>query len=249
MDLRIWPTAINAVQAASHPNPQKRTLLLSTIAALCGELPLLPTPAELFAKVANRIVTNSGPVMLGQSGLEHLLEGSGEFTEEGLQVLAARLATEDKNTDRLMISHRKAIRSAIKRVRGTDLWAGVPQFLDDQWMTPSQLADLLEFQSRTLGLPRPLTYEEVMAEPVFRLFLEGFGAAMFRRTILANEARVVEGTDLLQLLYLGARAKRVLVTKDKDFLELAASVVSGRHGLARVCSWPEFMEANDMAAA
>ena len=245
VDLRIWPSLINAVQARAHPSETKRTRLLEAIHHLAGTLPLLPLPEAIVHESAKAVVGGETDMTISPSLDQAFLSPSGPLPD-GLDGLTEALKDFDSLQDGVFDRMRPEVRQVVKASGKTIPWQTLASFLDDQWMTEGQMDEILKAESARIGLSRVLTLDEVTATPSLRLHFEGFGAAMFQRVIEPNQAKRVQASDLMQLIYLGARPKRILVTEDRQFGALAAAVLPGRYPTARVMDWPSFAAANGL---
>jgi hypothetical protein len=245
-DLRPWPSVLNAFQARNQPHDEKRSALLAAIADLAGDLPLLPL-AEVIVRESAHAAVDGTQLLTISAGLGEklILDPEAPLPAEIADV-SKSLAELDELQEDTFRSMRPEVRALIKAAEGALPWATLPAFLEKQWMTETQLADILLAESERFGLARPLTYSEVLSSSILRLHFESFGAAMYQRVLLADEGKRVQATDLMQLPYLGARPRRILVTEDRSFLHLARAVVNGRYPLARVMSWEEFATANGL---
>lgn len=237
-DLFIWPSAINVIEIMRHPSPEKRARLLELINELWDGMPVLPFPHALLKRVADGLPDG---VLLEESGFESVVGSRRDVEAKELAVYDESLRALDKSFEHAFAAGRPEIQCFIRSHDAGDAWATTRAFLDAQWMTESQLAEILESESRRLGLKETLTFDRVLKMPTWRLFLEAFGAAMFRRVVLADPGRIVQATDLYQMAYLGGRTRSVLVSADGAFIELAHAVLDGRHALKRGVLWRDFV--------
>jgi hypothetical protein len=242
-DLRVWPSIVNAVQARNHPSSGKRRALLEAINDLAERLPLLPLPEAILHQAAAAVAAGLSDIPI-QPAIDQSLLFPDLQLPDTLEGLSPGLAQIDQIQDDALDRMRPEVRGLIRRAEGGLPWATLPRFLDEQWMTEEQFVDILRAESERFGLERPLTLSEITSTPALRLHFEGFGAAMYQRVLAANQAKRVQASDLMQLVYLGARSKRILVTKDRSFRELAHAVLVHRYPTARVLDWETFADLN-----
>lgn len=58
--------------------------------------------------------------------------------------------------------------------------------------------------------------------------------AMYGRCVVFEQTKKVHYADLIQLVYLSLRRKRVLVTNDEPFRQAAQVILGGRYANAKV---------------
>lgn len=245
VDLRVWPSVVNAVQARDHPTPNKRAALLGAIDDMAERLPLLPLPELILHRAAAAVAAGQHGLRIEPNEDQHILFHDRPLPAD-LEGLSPGLTAIDQIQDDVLDRMRPQVRALIKEAEGGLPWVSLPQFLDEQWMTEQQLVDILAAESERFGLDKPLSLSQVTDVPALRLHFEGFGAAMYQRVIASHQARRVQASDLMQLVYLGARTKRILVTKDRSFRDLAEAVLVGRYPTARVLDWGVFADLNGL---
>jgi hypothetical protein len=68
------------------------------------------------------------------------------------------------------------------------------------------------------------------------LFFDGWGATAYAQIIAHPQGRLVQTSDLQQLVYLGTAQGSIMVTEDTGFRSMADSILSRRYQLMRVVS-------------
>jgi hypothetical protein len=82
---------------------------------------------------------------------------------------------------------------------------------------------------RWFELPGEAPFDRLLRIPAWKLLLDSEGAALFARAMVHQQPRVVQRSDLLQLVYLGASGMRILASADQPFIDMAQQIVHGRY--------------------
>lgn len=236
-DFELLPTAINALEAIQNLNQDTRTTVLGVLDALAPGKPLLPWPRDLLQGATDAI----------SGGCHDFLPPIG-----GLRLRRERITTAScieaqewsrKNEETFSKYHdaaRRSIQALIRTKPEQAPWDSVPIFLDEFWTTPSQQDTLLQSCWELFGNEGQAPIEEMIAHPVWRMFLDIEGVSVFERVIEHEQPKPAHFWDLRQLLYLTLRPRRILVTDDKPLFRAATAVLDGRHTQAQVLTWDNF---------
>lgn len=237
-DFEIYPSVINAIEAAQAP-ASRRDGLLRVVAALAEGKGLLPQIHELLKRSGAALVAGDGGFWSGSSGLEAMLL-EGPVTDE--QAAALRRFTSETES-RFAAMHHMARPQVMKLVKGrigSDALVHAPTFLDRVWMTQAQQGDLLSHLWEHLGLSGSAPVEVLLAHPLWRAWLELEGVAVFERAVSLEQPKQVHQNDLRLASNLGLARRKLLITDDKPLQRVASSVFVGRYPQSRVLSWAEF---------
>jgi hypothetical protein len=239
-DFELWPTGINAIEAAQNMNPDVRRRGLSVVAALAGGRGLLPLPEQLLLRAAQALVNGEAGWHTGISGLEEILADPEHVQEEVRAAFQAFMEELEAGFDEMHDRARPQLQNYFKVKGLRDPWTGIPEFLEQQWMRVSQLDDLMDGLWSRLGLPGAAPHEHLLSNPVWRLFFELEGVAVFERAIVTEQPKRVHRADLWQVLCSAGARKRLLVTNDQGLRRAASAVLVGRYPMSRVMDWASF---------
>ena len=236
-DFELRPTAINALEAMQNPNQDQRTTVLGVLDALAAGKPLLPWPRELLQRATDAI-RNGCHDFLGPIGGLRLR--TDRITTKSCAAALAWSHTLEKTFSEYHDAARKSIQALIRTKPEEAPWDTAPTFLDAFWTTPSQRDTLLQSCWKSLGNAGQAPIDKMIAHPVWRMFLDLEGVAVFERVIVHEQPRPAHHWDLRQLLYLTLRPRRILVTDDKPLFRAATAVLDGRYTQAQVLMWDHF---------
>lgn len=232
---------MNVLEVVKTKNSSVRARLLTTIAELAGGRPLLPWPHELLRQVGEAVAEGKDGTKVGDRRLQWLLEEPDSISESEIENVRVFLQDREEDFTAMHRRARRVLRPLLREHGALDQWESVGEFLESVWNDPDHLDDYLIALWGALECPGQAPVEELREVGAWRLFLEGVGAAAFERAVRAQMPKRVQEADLLQLVYLGGTQRRILVTNDRRFRELASSVLHGRHNLARVVSANKFL--------
>lgn len=237
-DFDLWPTAINAVEAAKTKNLDVRGRVLRVLDALAEGKGRLPLPKQLLQRATDAIRDGydgfPGPIDLLR------LKDRTSLTPK---FCAAAQDWSDTLEQRFNASHdtaRPRVQALIKAKPDQAPWATASTFLDQFWTTASQQDTLLQEFWQSFGHTGQAPIDKMLEHPVWRMFLDLEGVAVFERAIEHEQPKRVDCADLLQLLYLTLRPRSVLVTADGPLFRAATAVLDGRYSQAQVLTWDEF---------
>lgn len=234
--LELWPSVMNVLEVVKTRNPRVRTRLLRTIAELAADRPLLPWPHELLRQVGAAVAEGRRETRVGERRLQRLLKEPDSISESEVENVRRFLQEREQDFTSMHQRARRVLRPILRQHGALDRWGSVGNFLDSVWNDPDHLDDYLVSLWDALQCPGQAPVEELRKVDGWKLFLEGVGAAAFERAVRGKTPKRVQEADLLQLVYLGGSHRRILVTNDRRFRELASSMLHGRHTLARVIS-------------
>lgn len=242
-NLEFWPTALNALELAKTRSNAVRERLLRIISALSQGSLLLPTPHSILSKIA--LAGLKGETEFFQteaSGLEWLLEDAKDLTPEVIYQVQDRSQKIDAGFEHLHAEMRSFLKKNYKQTLIQEIWPSSRAFLDSMWMRPEQLSTIIQGIWKTLELPGTAPIDFVLSMKAWRLYLEGLGATVYRRAFSSEQGKVVQMSDLSQLVYLAGRHRSLLITEDIPFLQTVRDVVEGQHRDISVICWEDFMK-------
>ena len=237
-DLRIWPSALNALEAANTESSSLRARLLRTVRELADGRPMLPLPTALLRDAGQAIANGARAIRLRPTGLEWLLQESAVVVDEARHLLRENLDSRQAEWDE---AHREARRLISEQLGGKDPFGSVTAFLDRQWTLEARLGDTIRMFWDRMHLPGEAPVERVLRNETWRLYLEAFGATVYERAVHRQTLSIAHVVDVDQLVYLGGSPRRVLVTDDGALRRIASAVLLGRYTGARVMSSSELL--------
>lgn len=224
---------VNLLEAAATRPPSVEAQLIATIREFAGGRPLLEWPFALLRRLGQAMLDGEPDLLTGESGKEWYLEDpeARDALRDEVQAFNANLETA---FSQLHMKVRPPSQRWLKE-RGVrrDI-SELAVFLDEEWPSLDLRSHIASLTWSTLGLPGDPPLDRLMTIPAWQLLLDAEGAALYARAIVHQQPRVVQRSDLIQLVYLGARRTRILATADCPFLDLATQIVNGRYGGARV---------------
>jgi hypothetical protein len=242
-DLRIWPSAMNALEVVRHENPRARGRLLRSIRELIPKQFLLPMPLSLLKSSAEALLRGQKGFTTGPSHLEWLVREP-ERIEERHVLNAGRILDDSQRTwDEAHRAGRKAVRALLKSKGVRDPWGSAAEFLDRQWTTRAHLDSYIEAFWRELKLEGDPPIDLLLSHELWRLYFEGLGATVYERTVLNQSPKPAHSADVIQLVYMAGTPKRLLVTEDQGLTRLAQSVLLRRYPMTRILTPTELLSA------
>lgn len=238
----IWPSALNVFEILQHPTEHRRRQLLNTVRVLAEDRPLLAIPQELLKRVASAIARGEEEVTADATGWEWIYLEQDQLTEAHFAAAKRYLKSQEEQFTQLHDGARKVLQNFLKAHDMRSAWAKASEFLDCQWTTVVHLGTYIERAWDALGLPGKANIPAVLENETWRLYLEGYGVAAYERAISQQTPRRAQHTDLLQLVYLADRPRRMLVSADHSLLRAARSVLVGRYPRVRVVHISKLLE-------
>jgi hypothetical protein len=236
----FWPSAVNVLEAVKSRNRETRTRLLASLAELAGENQALPLPTEALRRIAVAIATGADEADWSEPGLTAFLRDPSSVTDEMASEIRTHLLEQEASFNRThetaSVKLHSEFRSAA-RLR----WTSPEQFLDEVWSVPSHWSSYLHHLWEQWDLDGIAPVEDLLANDAWRLLIDVLGAATYVRHIEHPQRRLVQSSDLYQLVYLGSAPGRVLATEDIGFRSLANAILRKRYHLARVVSLDEVL--------
>jgi hypothetical protein len=150
------------------------------------------------------------------------------------------LAAEERASARFN-AQRANIQRWIKDHEAREQWDGAREFLDYWW--DGEMAEVAaRFHWKLLALPGDAPIQLLFGNEPWRLMVDIEAMLMYARCVVFEQAKKVGYVDLIQLLYMSIRRKRVLVTNDMPFFHAATAVLTGRYANAKVITLSQLME-------
>jgi hypothetical protein len=222
-------------EVLSYRNPQNQGRLLRVLAALSEGRGLLPFPQQLLQRVTD-------PIKDGYygSGVHAESLRLKDLTPQGCSEAEKWTNTLKKQFKEMHDTARPKVQAFIRANPEQAPWDSAQAFLDQFWTTARQQDTLLQGFWQDFGHTGQAPIEKMIAHPLWRLFLDLEGVAVFERAIVLAQPPQVHLADLLQLLYLALSPRGILVTTDRSLFRAAAAVLHGRYPQAQVLMWDEF---------
>jgi hypothetical protein len=230
----LWPSALNALEAAANQDSQGRQDVLSTIAAIAGSRLLLPLPMLLLRQSAKALIEGRPSFTTAASGLDWLPREPERISAEQVRRAGEILRQSQQAWEVAHRRGRQLIRHRLRERGGRDPWGSVAAFLEQQWTRPAQLDSFIEHAWRRLGLPGSAPVDALLADEGWRLYYEGIGATVYERCVPNQTMQPAHIADVAQLVYLAYANKRVLLTNDSGLYRVAQAVLRGRYSNVRV---------------
>ncbi len=230
----LWPTGLNALEAAQTSDRPKRIRLLRTLAELAGDNVAFPMPEEALQRVAEAIAGRSKMIKWVDGRLTRLFREPESISDEEVGSIRDHLRIQEANFDQMHMDARKTLAREFKTAGGYHRWKTASEYLRDFWTDSEHLAAFITPLWEGWGLPGPAPVDALLRQDAWRLFFDGWGAAAYARLIAHPQRGRVQSADLKQLVYLAAAPDRILVTEDAEFRALANSFLRERYRLAIV---------------
>ena len=250
-DFQLRLSHVNAFEILQTASDHVRERLIRTFDSLRDGMPLLPWPPDLLRPAGEAIATGKPHFSYAPSGIEAYMNPGAVLSQDLREKVASFLTGETAWFDGMYDSARSRIQTHIKkdprlqeqlRNAGTrDLWVDAPHFLNEFWMAPEVIRPFVEGIWERLELPKGPSPEKVLTNPTWRIYLEALGLAAYERSFVFEQPRRVHFPDLMQLVYLGAVRRGVLLTHDVHFRRAASSLLLGRYKGVRIFDITEYL--------
>jgi hypothetical protein len=136
---------------------------------------------------------------------------------------------------------RRELKPFLNECKSTDHYNTAAAFLDEVWTTEYHLSDYIGGIWKVMGLSGKAPIEAILADEIWRIFLEVNGFAAFERAVQKEPPKRVHYPDLLQLIYVSNASKRIVVSSDGGFLRAARVILRNRYPNVRVEECSEFV--------
>ena len=231
-DLEPIASEVNLLEATSALPASLRTRLMATIKAVAGDAGLVPWPFQILQKVGRAILEGVPGFYLEKSGKEWYLDDAQAVEDISARATEMRERMESQYS-RLHDNARKELQKQIKRSGALFTADGFRDFLDGEWARGEMKTIFAAATWNALGLPGEAPIDKLLLNEGWRLLLDAEGFAIYQRALIHTQPRRVHRADLIQLIYLAAVPKRMLVTADRPFLDAASAILAGRYPNAR----------------
>ena len=209
---------------------------------LAGDRGLLPLPYDILEAAAVAVRRGEMHFPVDWSGFEWLLNS--ELVESRHSEAADEfIRTLDGHFQAIHDDARKAIQPAIRAL--SDLERArfdARRFLDEIWLKPVYLDAYLTDIWEQYGFAEPPPLEKLRSLPSWRLFIDAYGIVAYHRAFSIEQGRPIQLPDVLQLVYLSAGRRRMIITEDKPFRSAASAVLDGRYPGSSVGSVLDFLD-------
>lgn len=240
-DAEVWPNAIGVLELLQTPEPQRRSQLLGSLAAICQNQSVQPLPSEVLRLTGQMLADGAVGFDWPNSGFESVLYRPDEISDEHISAARGALQNERETFEEL---HRRARRHLRPLLSDRSLREGsvsLGDFLDQIWVQPPIAEAFIQIQWNALGLPGAPDARALIRNDAWRLSLEGFGASIYERSIMNKSPRPVQSADIRQLIYLAGSHHATMVTDDKPLQRVANGIIAGRYQDLRVMSLSQFL--------
>jgi hypothetical protein len=230
----FWPTGVNVLEALKSRDHQKRIRLLRILADLAGDAHALPLPTEALKLIAQGHAAGENTITWAEPRFTRLIRNPEEVTEDLASSVRKYFLDRERQFD---ATHEKAKSDALPLLNaggGRARWPDVGSFLDEVWSPPEHLTAYVTGLWEDWSLPGAAPVSALLKDRSWRLYLEGWGAAMYARALAHPQPRRVEHSDLMQLVYGGSAKSTVFVTDDVGLLELGNAILRGRYEMMEV---------------
>ena len=225
----FWPTASNVLEAVNTSDPERRVRLGETLSARAGDCHSLPLAPSVLEAIARARFGDSARIEIGEAKLTALFRTPRDISDDQLAVIREHLKAQEATFDRAHEESQGELRDQLVAGGGRERSPTVGQFLDELWTTESHLGSYVERLWDQWELPSPVPVEDLLGNPAWRLYFEGWGAALYARVLQHPQPKWVEGSDLEQLTYLGMAPAAMMATNDRGFRDMANAVLRRRY--------------------
>lgn len=232
MDFIAQPSEVNLLESTSASPDIIQERLLATIRDVASGQPLLEWPFKLLQKIGEAIVDGKTGFRVEPSGKEWYLDDLNAAREIRAEVLEFNRGIE-KTFSAYHESSRKKLKKQFREHRMKDEFGSAREFLQDYWVGSEMRKIFAEVTWTALNLPGVAPLEILEKNEAWRLLLDAEGVAIYERAITQNRPKTVHRLDLIQLVYLGASLRRMIVTADGGLLRAADAILTGRYPNAR----------------
>lgn len=241
-DLRIWPSAINAVEALKHTNESQRERLVAALRRWTQGRPLLPWPPVLLARWVRAAARGERQLQFRGTRLDALLEDPGAI-DDGHAKAQRLAATMEARFAAAHAAVRPEVQAELKRRGLRGQWGSCQEFVVEQWSRPDLTDYFGALLWRQLGMLGEPPREAIAASEAWRIAIDAFGAAVYQRVVAHQQVRNPAGLlDLSQLITLALHhQRRIFVTDDGALHDAATAVLVGRYPNARVMRAEELL--------
>jgi hypothetical protein len=240
VDLTVWPTTMNVLEAAATKNTRVRTRLFDVISRMSDGRPLLSFPAELLMQVGEAIARGEPRVTIARGVIDSWLTNvplANARQDRAVELLSGM----DHFFDTVFDKARAEVQSELRALGVLDRWESLAAFLDGPWADIDNVRSTIAYAWRGLGLKGNPPVEQLLENEVWQLFVHVEGAAFYQRTVIRQRQKRVQWRDLLQLVYLAGSHHRIFVTGDKALHAAATNVLAERHPGARAMLVDDFI--------
>jgi hypothetical protein len=225
----FWPTGVNVMEALKSRDRATRTRLLQTLGTVAGDCHVLPLPTEALRKTAEAIASDAKTITWAEPRFTYLIREPEEVTDEQAAEVRAHLIEEEERFDAAHQRGRDEILPELIKMGGRDRWPDVGGFLDEVWNSPGHLSTYVERLWEQWGLSSDPPIDKLLSDRAWRLYFEGWGAAVYARLLAHPQPPLVQHSDLTQLIYCGSAKSTVLATDDRGFRQVGNALLRGRH--------------------
>jgi hypothetical protein len=230
-DLTPAPSTVNLAESICAPAARRR-LNLAAMKSVMGTYPLLPWPFDMLLATGRHLVEGGPFHGYGETGFEWMLDEPDAAGESSAHTHAELIDAENKAKQRFD-AHRRTIQRRAKELNIRGQWEGARAFLD-YWWEGEMAPFVAQFLWKQLSLPGEPPLNALLGDQTWRFMIDVEAMLMYGRCVAVDPAGAVGYVDLIQLLYLSIRRKRVLVTNDGSFFRAAEVILGGRYENARV---------------
>jgi hypothetical protein len=238
-DFSIWVTALTAVELAKGDNARVRQRGLAVLRALSKGKGLLPLPDDLLRAAASAFRTSDSGFQADLVDLSVAAPGD-DFSVEFRDSAKEYANSYEQGREQLFTRARPYVQRELKAI-GITRHEYPADFLENSWWNSRAAEVLLDRMWGFYGVGDTPTIHAVQESLAWKLYLEAEAVTLFDRLILKKEPKRAGAIDMLQMVYLAAETRRILVTEDIAFRRAADAVIHRRRLNTRVESWSQYL--------
>jgi hypothetical protein len=239
-DFIAQPSEVNLLESTSASPDSVQERLLVTIRDVAAGQPLLQWPFKLLQQIGQAIVDGKTGFIVEPSGKEWYLDDLNAAREIRTEVLEFQRGIE-KTFSGYHASNRQKLQKKL-RARGIkDEFGSTQEFLEGEWTGSEMRRIFAEVTWTALHLPGVAPLEILEENEAWSLLLDAEDVAIYERAVAKTQPKPVHRLDLIQLVYLGASRRRMIVTGDGGLLRAADAILTGRYPNARAVNISELI--------
>jgi hypothetical protein len=193
VELEIVPSIANVLEALKHPNVVTRTALLSGIQEWTAARPLNPWPTDLLRLSGEALLRGQLSFTVDDNSANAIQLRRGTLEEDHEQALRYLADLENNFIDPFR-KNREALRRQLRKDRRRRAWPDLDLFLDFHTRDIDVIEYLLRRLWESVGLPHvAVPVDRILQSEVWRLALDGIGAAMYARAVAVEQQAIPQG--------------------------------------------------------
>jgi len=225
---------MNVLEAMKSRDEKTRTRLLTTLHALAGENHAITIPTEVLRKIAEVHITKAEKIDFSEPGVTYYLRNPELITKKDVEAIRNHLDSQEASFREVHERAKKELGDPMHAAGGRSRWPTMRQFLDEVWSTASHLGSYIDAIWSEWGFPGSAPVESLLAQPAWKIFFDGWGAAFWGQTIAHPQPRWTGTADLQQLVYLGIAPDALIATDDVGLQAAGSGIMTYRYSMRSV---------------